>query len=106
SDSRISIVVRPDPNEGSKGAISFFILRDGQPVVERWLPHADVGCEQLRAAVGLAIAISVETMLVDVTEGRRTRREDESVLDFVPTPPKPEVDERRFSFALWALGAP
>src|SRR5439155_18363452 len=69
-DSRISIVVRPDPNEGSKGAISFFILRDGQPVVERWLPHADVGCEQLRAAVGLAIAISVETMLVDVTEGR------------------------------------
>jgi hypothetical protein len=105
-DSRITIVVRPDPNEPSRGPISFFILRDGQPVVERWLPHADVGCEQLRAAVGLAIAISVETMLVKNEEEPRARANDESVLDFVPSPPKREIDERRFSFGLWLLGSP
>jgi hypothetical protein len=104
-DSRISIVVRPGPNEPARGSISFFILRDGQPVVERWLPHADVGCEQLRAAVGLAIAISVETMLVKAEEPR-TRPQDESVLDFVPVPPKRDLDERPFSFGLWLLGSP
>jgi hypothetical protein len=105
-DSRLTIVVRPDPSDPSRGPISFFVLRDGQPVVERWLPHADVGCEQLRAAVGLAIAISVETMLVKTEEEPRARPQDESVLDFVPSPPKRELDERRFSFGLWLLGSP
>jgi hypothetical protein len=105
-DSRLTIVVRPDPNEPSRGPISFFVLRDGQPVVERWLPHADVGCEQLRAAVGLAIAISVETLLPKAQEEPQARPSDESVLDFVPSPPKRELDERRFSFGLWLLGSP
>jgi hypothetical protein len=104
-DSRITIVVRPDASD-PRGPISFFILRDGQPVVERWLPRADVGCEQLRAAVGLAIAISVETMLVKAEEEPRARPQDESVLDFVPSSPKRESDERRFSLGLRLLGSP
>jgi hypothetical protein len=105
-DSRISIIVRPSTGEVSGPSVSFFILRDGKSVVERWLPHADVGCEQLRAAVGLAIAISVETMLVDTAEEPPPHPPNESLLDFVPVSAKPEGDERRFSFGLRLLGAP
>src|SRR4029453_14117058 len=89
-----------------RGPISFFILRDGQPVVERWLPRADGGCEQLRAAGGVAMPISVETMLVKAEEEPRARPQDESVLDFVPSSPKRESDERRFSLGLRLLGSP
>ena len=105
-DSRLSIVVRPGAGEPSGPSVSFFILRDGRSVVERSLPHADVGCEQLRAAVGLAIAISVETMLVTADEPP-AQPNNESVLDYVPAQSKPEIpDERRFSFGLRLLGAP
>jgi hypothetical protein len=104
-DNRISIVVRPGPTEAQSETVSFFILRDGKAVVERRLPHVQVGCDQLRAAVGLAIAISVETMLVTVTEEPRSAPEPGP--DVAPEKPKPEAaEERRFAFALWALGAP
>src|SRR5262249_14855024 len=101
-DNRISIVVRPATRESANGSISFFILRHRQPVGEPSLPRAAVGCDKLRAPVGRAIALSVETMPVEP----QARPRDESVLDFVPAPPKRESDERRFSFSLWVLGAP
>jgi hypothetical protein len=109
-DNRISIVVRPGPGD-SQGAVSFFILRDGKPIVERRLPRVEVACEPLRAAVGLAIAISVETMRVTAAEEPHPSPAGEPVLDLVPDrlpdEPKPESnDDGRFSFSLWLLGAP
>ncbi|HEX9297341.1 MAG TPA: hypothetical protein VF881_15975 [Polyangiaceae bacterium] len=100
-DNRISIVVRNGATDRS-----FSVLRDGRPVVERVLPRVEVECEQLRAAVGLAIAIAIETMVVKTVDELKPPPAGRPELDLAPAPSKPETSPRRSSsLGLRFLGA-
>jgi hypothetical protein len=63
-DERVAISVRPGAGENA-GSVAFSILRDGQVVVDRRLEHAGAACPELRRAVALAIAIALDSTLVE-----------------------------------------
>jgi hypothetical protein len=57
-DTRLRVVV--EDRRASGGAIVFFIVRDGEPVADRSLNPPDASCEDVRAAVGVAIALAID----------------------------------------------
>ncbi|HMJ10357.1 MAG TPA: hypothetical protein VK524_03070, partial [Polyangiaceae bacterium] len=62
-DAGLSVAVQV--TEARAGGVSFFIRRDGVLVGERAFPKLEGTCAELRAALGLAIALALDASVLD-----------------------------------------
>lgn len=86
-DRRLAIVVE----DAGEGAVRFVVRRDGEPVAERRFRAARVACADLRAAVGLAIALAIDATVLDAIEGEEAAPAPGTPAPEAPAGPRAEA---------------
>jgi len=92
-DARIAVVVR---KEGDGDVVGFVIRRDGVALAERRFDEPPEDCNDLRAALGLAIALAIDATILESlgTREQPPHPPPPAAERPAPPPPRPPPDDR------------